>query len=227
MCGQSSLKAWFGYALKSSDSSAACLVGTHRANFQSRGVPFLSRNADVKRRVENKGTAAALVSRRQNTPQEPAGPFVFHPRGRNTINLHLFLPRTINLRNNPPRHYCQRAAAPGRRKLLIVFCSGPGIVGQAGARFPYNNPLSRRGGGCVAGQFISDYTEIPGGRTREAWIRAGVGRHGEPGRGTKRGRRDGGGSMGVNLYTFGVALGPPNPDFGPRNGALGPLNVFF
>ena len=33
--------------------------------------------------------------------------------------------------------------------------------------------------------------------------------------------------MGVNLYTFGVALGPPNPDFGPRNGALGPLNVFF
>ena len=33
--------------------------------------------------------------------------------------------------------------------------------------------------------------------------------------------------MGVNLYTFGVALGPRNADFGPSNGALGPRNVFF
>ena len=33
--------------------------------------------------------------------------------------------------------------------------------------------------------------------------------------------------MGVNLYTFGVALGPLNADFGPSNGALGPRNVFF
>ena len=33
--------------------------------------------------------------------------------------------------------------------------------------------------------------------------------------------------MGVNLYTFGVVLGPPNADFGPRNGALGPLNIFL
>ena len=35
------------------------------------------------------------------------------------------------------------------------------------------------------------------------------------------------GSMGVNLYTFGVALGPPNADFGPSNGVLGPRNVSF
>ena len=35
-------------------------------------------------------------------------------------------------------------------------------------------------------------------------------------------------SMGVNLYTFGVALGPtPNVDFGPSNGALGPPMFFF
>ena len=34
-------------------------------------------------------------------------------------------------------------------------------------------------------------------------------------------------TMGVNLYTFGVALSPPNADFGPSNGALGPRNVFF
>ena len=33
--------------------------------------------------------------------------------------------------------------------------------------------------------------------------------------------------MGVNLYTFGVALGPRNANFGPSNGALGPRNVFF
>ena len=33
--------------------------------------------------------------------------------------------------------------------------------------------------------------------------------------------------MGVNLYTFAVALGPRNADFGPSNGALGPRNVFF
>ena len=31
-------------------------------------------------------------------------------------------------------------------------------------------------------------------------------------------------SIGVNLYTFGVAVGPPNAEFGPRNGALGPRN---
>ena len=30
---------------------------------------------------------------------------------------------------------------------------------------------------------------------------------------------------GVDLYTFGWALGPPNPDFGPPNVALGPPNV--
>ena len=33
--------------------------------------------------------------------------------------------------------------------------------------------------------------------------------------------------MSVNLYTFGVALGPRIADFGPSNGALGPRNVFF
>ena len=34
-------------------------------------------------------------------------------------------------------------------------------------------------------------------------------------------------TTGVNLYTFGVALGPPpNAEFGPPNGALGPPNVF-
>ena len=31
----------------------------------------------------------------------------------------------------------------------------------------------------------------------------------------------------VKLYTFGVALGPRDADFGPSNGALGPRNVFF
>ena len=31
--------------------------------------------------------------------------------------------------------------------------------------------------------------------------------------------------IGVNFYTFGVALGPPpNAEFGPGNGALGPRN---
>ena len=30
---------------------------------------------------------------------------------------------------------------------------------------------------------------------------------------------------GVDLYTFGWALGPPNPDFGPPNDALGPPNL--
>ena len=32
---------------------------------------------------------------------------------------------------------------------------------------------------------------------------------------------------GVNLYTFGVALGPPNAEFGPLNVALGPPMFFF
>ena len=32
-------------------------------------------------------------------------------------------------------------------------------------------------------------------------------------------------TSGVNLYTFGVALAPPpNAEFGPLNGALGPRN---